>query len=119
VPQPEIHTVEGGASVGIVSIGGCHWAVMEARDQLLADGLEVDYMRVRGFPFGEAVERFLETHEKIFVVEQNRDGQLRMLLSVETGCPKEKLVSIRNYGGQPLSKEHVLDPIRPQLEVVV
>lgn len=118
VPQPEIHTVEGGASLGIVSIGGCHAAVMEARDQLLADGTRVDYMRVRGFPFGTAVEEFLASHDRIYVVEQNRDGQLEMLLTLETACPKEKLVSVRDYSGQPLSKQHVLDGILPTLEEV-
>jgi 2-oxoglutarate ferredoxin oxidoreductase subunit alpha len=119
VPQPEVHTVEGGSSIGIVSIGGCHWAVLEARDELLAEGIEVDYLRVRGFPFGEAVEDFLSAHDRIFVVEQNRDGQLRTLLTAETACPKEKLLSVRDYGGQPLSKKHVLDGILPRLEGVV
>ncbi len=118
VPQPEIHTVEGGASLGIVSIGGCHAAVMEARDQLLADGIDVDYMRVRGFPFGTAVEEFLASHDRIFVVEQNRDGQLQMLLTLETECAKEKLVNVLDYSGQPLSKQHVIDGILPVLEEV-
>ena len=111
--------VEGGASIGIVSIGGCHWAVLEARDQLLADGIDIDYMRVRGFPFGTVVEEFLAAHDQIFVVEQNRDGQLNTLLTVETSCPKEKLVSVTDYGGQPLSKQHVLDGILPVLKEVV
>jgi 2-oxoglutarate ferredoxin oxidoreductase subunit alpha len=115
VPQPEIHAVDGGAALGIVSLGGCHWAVLEARDRLLADGIDVDYMRVRGFPFGSAVEAFLATHDTVFVVEQNRDAQLKTLLTVETACPKEKLVSVLEYGGQPLSMQHVLDGILPAL----
>jgi 2-oxoglutarate ferredoxin oxidoreductase subunit alpha len=116
VPQPEIHTAEGRSRYGIVSIGGAHWAVMEARDTLLSDGVPVDYLRVRGFPFGASVKDFLDAHDVIFVVEQNRDGQLRTLLNIETECPKSKLVSVRYYGGQPLSKEHVLDGIRPHVE---
>jgi len=119
VPEPEVHAVDGGARHGIVSIGGCHWAVMEARDELLAEGVEIDYLRVRGFPFGEAVVRFLEEHDTVFVVEQNRDGQLRMLLSMETGCPRAKLIPVRYYGGQPLSKGHVLDAVRPALRAVL
>jgi 2-oxoglutarate ferredoxin oxidoreductase subunit alpha len=115
MPVPEIHTVEGGARHGIVSIGGAHWAVLEARDALLAEGVPTDYLRVRGFPFGETVKRFLDYHDVIFVVEQNRDAQLRTLLAIETECPKSKLVSVRYYGGQPLSKEHVLDGIRPHV----
>jgi 2-oxoglutarate/2-oxoacid ferredoxin oxidoreductase subunit alpha len=116
VPEPEVHAVEGGASVGIVSLGGCHWAVLEARDDLLARGVDVDYMRVRGFPFNEKVERFLQEHDTVLVVEQNRDGQLRMLLTLETACPKEKLVSVVDYSGQPLSKGHVLAGVLPHLE---
>jgi len=117
VPAPEIHGVEGRrARYGIVSLGGAHWAVLEARDQLLSEGVDVDYLRVRGFPFGADVERFLAGHERVFVVEQNRDGQLRMLLSLETSCPMDRMVSVTYYGGQPLSKGHVLDGIRPVLE---
>lgn len=116
VPAPEVHRVEGRkARYGIVSMGGAHWAVMEARDQLLSEGVDVDYLRVRAFPFAAEVDRFLAEHETVFVVEQNRDAQLRMLLGMETGCPKQKMVSVGYYGGQPLSKGHVLDGIRPVL----
>jgi 2-oxoglutarate/2-oxoacid ferredoxin oxidoreductase subunit alpha len=116
MPAPEIQRVEGSkARYGIVSLGGAHWAVLEARDQLLSEGVDVDYMRVRGFPFSAEVDRFLAEHDTVFVVEQNRDGQLRMLLAMETSCPKQKLVPVRYYGGQPLSKGHVLDGIRPML----
>ncbi|HSG07295.1 MAG TPA: 2-oxoacid:acceptor oxidoreductase subunit alpha [Longimicrobiales bacterium] len=117
VPAPEVHALEGvKARYGIVSIGGAHWAVMEARDELLGENVDVDYLRVRGFPFNDTVERFLAEHETIFVVEQNRDAQLRMMLALETSCPKAKMVSVRYYGGQPLSKGHVLAGIRPVLE---
>ena len=117
VPAPEIHTVEGGkARYGIVSIGGAHWAVLEARDALVSEGVDIDYLRVRGFPFNDTVERFLAEHDTVFVVEQNRDAQLRMLLALETSCSKSKMVSVKYYGGQPLSKGHVLDGIRPVLE---
>jgi 2-oxoglutarate ferredoxin oxidoreductase subunit alpha len=115
VPAPEVHARTADARWGIVSIGGCHGAVLEARDELFREGSDVDYLRVRGFPFNDTVARFLEEHETVFVVEQNRDGQLRTLLSLETGCPKSKLVGVRYYGGQPLSKEHVLDGVRPVL----
>ncbi len=115
VPQPEVYAAEGGARFGVVSIGGAHWAVLEARDELIREGVAIDYLRVRGFPFCETVARFLEEHDTVFVVEQNRDGQLKLMLSMETGCPQSKLVSVKYYGGQPLSKGHVLDGIRPVL----
>jgi 2-oxoglutarate ferredoxin oxidoreductase subunit alpha len=114
-PAPEVHRGDGGAAFGIISIGGCHWAVLEARDELLAEGVDIDYLRVRSFPFGQTVKDFVSDHDVVFVVEQNRDAQLRTLLSNETGCPASQLVSVRYYGGQPLSKEHVLDGIRPVL----
>ena len=74
-----------GAKLGLVTIGGCHAACLEALDLLAAEGIALDYMRVRGFPFGDDVTKFLEAHECNFIVEQNRDGQLRSLLMLETG----------------------------------
>jgi 2-oxoglutarate ferredoxin oxidoreductase subunit alpha len=99
-----------------VSLGGCHWAVMEARDDLAERGLDFDYMRIRGFPFGKAVEEFLAEHDQIFVIEQNRDAQLKSLLTIETGVAKEKLISVTYFGGQPLSKGHVLKGLTPYFE---
>ena len=72
-------------SWGCVTVGGCHAACIEAIDLLAKDGIALDYMRVRGFPFGDEVRQFLEQHEVNFVVEQNRDAQLRSLLMLETG----------------------------------
>jgi 2-oxoglutarate ferredoxin oxidoreductase subunit alpha len=118
VPAPEVHSVEGGAPVGLVSIGGCHWAVLEARDHLMRDGVQVDYLRVRGFPFNDTVEQFLDEHDLVIVIEQNRDEQLRKLLLMETACSKEKLVSVTDYGGHPLSKGHVLEGVAPYLETL-
>jgi 2-oxoglutarate ferredoxin oxidoreductase subunit alpha len=119
VPAPEVHMSGKAAAYGLVSIGGCHWAVLEARDDLARRGIDVDYMRVRGFPFKSTVTDFLTSHEKVFVVEQNRDEQLRKLLLLETSCPKEKLASITYYGGQPLSKGHVLDGLAEQMPLTV
>ena len=73
-------------------------------------------MRVRGFPFGAAVRAFLDAHDTIFVVEQNRDAQLRSLLTLETPVPKEKLRSVLVYGGFPLSAEHVVDGVTKIVE---
>jgi 2-oxoglutarate ferredoxin oxidoreductase subunit alpha len=73
-------------------------------------------MRVRGFPFGDEVAAFLETHEVNFIVEQNRDGQLRNLLQLETGIPIEKLESVRYYAGFPMSAHHVIAGVKARLE---
>jgi 2-oxoglutarate ferredoxin oxidoreductase subunit alpha len=77
----------------------------------------MDYLRVRGFPFNRTVEDFIGAHERVFVIEQNRDEQLRKLLTIETDCAKEKLTSITYYGGQPLSKGHVLAGLADHVEI--
>ena len=89
--------------------GGCDCAMREAITGAGAKGIAADYMRVRGFPFGAAVETFLEEHELVFVVEQNRDAQLRSLLVLETAVPKEKLRSVLAYGGFPLQATQVVE----------
>ncbi len=115
VPAPIVRTVPG-ARIGVVTVGGCHAACMEALDLFEGEGLAIDYMRVCGFPFSDEIRRFLEAHETNFIVEQNRDAQLRSLLMLETGVPVEKLQSIRYYAGFPLSAEHVVTGLKTQLE---
>jgi 2-oxoglutarate ferredoxin oxidoreductase subunit alpha len=107
VPVPYVRRTAG-AKLGLISIGGCNGACLEAIDLLAADGIPLNYMRVRGFPFGDEVRDFVEQHEKVFVVEQNRDAQLRSLLMLETGSPKGKFESIRYYAGYPMSAQHVI-----------
>jgi 2-oxoglutarate ferredoxin oxidoreductase subunit alpha len=113
VPAPEIQRAGEKTSKALVSLGGCHWAVMEARDDLAERGLHFDYMRIRGFPFAKAVEDFLAEHDQIFVIEQNRDAQLKSLLTIETSVKKAQLHSVTYFGGQPLSKGHVLRGLAP------
>jgi 2-oxoglutarate/2-oxoacid ferredoxin oxidoreductase subunit alpha len=115
VPTPLTRLVPG-AKVGLVTVGGCHAACMEALDLLAKEGLAIDYLRVRGFPFRQEIAAFLEAHEVNFVVEQNRDGQLRSLLMLETGVPVEKLESVRYYGGFPMSAHHVVSGVKAKLE---
>lgn len=103
------------STFGVVTIGGCDLAVREAMEQLRDAGLVGDFMRVRAFPFGEEVEAFLESHDIVFVVEQNRDSQLKSLLTLETRVPKEKLRSVTAYGGFPLQAKQVVDIVVPQL----
>jgi 2-oxoglutarate/2-oxoacid ferredoxin oxidoreductase subunit alpha len=115
VPAPVVHT-RPGATMGIVTVGGCHAACVEAMDLLAAEGIALDFMRVRGFPFGDEVRKFLASHEVNFVVEQNRDAQLRTLLMIETGVAREKLESVRYYGGFPMSAHHVIAGVKARVE---
>lgn len=110
LPSPEIRK-QPGATIGIVSLGGCHRAVMEAVERLNERGIAADYMRVRAFPFVPEVRAFLYSHDRVFVVEQNRDGQLASLLAIETGFPRAHLEQVGTFGGMPLSARDVVDPI--------
>ncbi|MEX2467024.1 MAG: 2-oxoacid:acceptor oxidoreductase subunit alpha, partial [Gemmatimonadota bacterium] len=118
-PNPEVHAakvgpsgeIEDPAPIGLVTIGGCRAAVLEARARLADRGLDADVMRMRAFPFGPEVEAFLEGHEEVYVIEQNRDGQLRSLLALETEFPLERMVSVLSYGGMPLSAKEVIEAV--------
>jgi 2-oxoglutarate ferredoxin oxidoreductase subunit alpha len=114
VPAPEVHG-RPGARVGIVSVGGCHRAVLEAVARLEERGIDAAYLRVRGLPFAAPVREFIDAHEQVFVVEQNRDAQLRSLLVLETGVAPERLVPVLDYGGVPMSARAVLDGILSHL----
>jgi 2-oxoglutarate ferredoxin oxidoreductase subunit alpha len=110
VPAPIVQR-RPGSTFGIVTLGGCDPAVREALDLLAEWGLVGDFMRVRGFPFDAAVEAFLDEHEICFVIEQNRDAQLRSLLTLETNVSKDRLRSVLVYGGFPLSARHVINGV--------
>jgi 2-oxoglutarate ferredoxin oxidoreductase subunit alpha len=111
VPAPVIEKKKH-AGIGLITIGGCDPAVREAIDILAEEGMPCDYMRIRAFPFNDDVERFIMEHNMCFVIEQNRDAQLKSLLTLETHVPKEKLQSILVYGGFPLSAKNVVDGLR-------
>ncbi|MGH7638436.1 MAG: 2-oxoacid:acceptor oxidoreductase subunit alpha [Gemmatimonadaceae bacterium] len=115
VPEPELDE-QPSPAVGIVSIGGCHAAVREAVHRLRANGITADYMRIRGFPFGSAVRAFMAKHRRCFVVEQNRDAQLRTLLAIETETPLQRMIPILEYGGLPLTAGFVVDAISKHVE---
>lgn len=110
VPQPL--SEERGHAVGIIAYGTTHHAIVEARDRLRADGLDTDYLRVRALPFSKDVEAFIERHERVYAVEQNRDGQLHGLLREELPAHLiERLHSIRHYNGVPIDASAITRPL--------
>src|SRR5487761_2286082 len=115
VPAPVVET-RVGARVGVITLGSRDLAVREAIGDLAARGVAADYMRVRGFPFTPEVRAFVEGHETCVVVEQNRDAQLRSLISLETGVALEAMHPILAYGGFPLSAPVVVDGVLSALE---
>jgi 2-oxoglutarate ferredoxin oxidoreductase subunit alpha len=115
VPAPVVERMKG-ATIGIITLGGCDLAVREAVQLLAELAVPTDFMRVRGFPFVPDVRRFAEEHDVCFVVEQNRDAQLRSLIAIETEFPIESLHSVLAYGGFPLSAGQVVDGVLEYLE---
>jgi 2-oxoglutarate ferredoxin oxidoreductase subunit alpha len=114
VPRAVIDATAG-SDVGIVSLGSCDGAIREAIDVLKTHEVGVNYMRVRGFPFTEDVERFLANHRVLFVVEQNRDAQFRSLLTLETAVEKAKLRSLLHYSGLPISSSFIVEGVLDEL----
>lgn len=111
VPKPEIRIVDEAARSGIIYFGSTFPAVEEALDELAAQGHKLNAMRIRAFPFTEDVEAFCARHDRIFVVEQNRDAQMRSLLMIEAGVPGDKLIATLNYDGAPLTAAFVRDAV--------
>jgi len=114
VPPPVIEAT-GTSNIGLVAIGSSRGAVNEARDILAKRGIAIDYMRIKAFPFTKEVESFMASHEKIFVIEQNRDAQLRSLLTLETDVPKSKLHSILHYNGLPMTSQGIVEAVLAEL----
>ncbi|MFN8062526.1 MAG: 2-oxoacid:acceptor oxidoreductase subunit alpha [Vicinamibacterales bacterium] len=113
VPTPELRRDEG-ARVGIVAFGTTHWAVEESRDQLRDElGIRTSYLRLKAYPFGAALAQFIDEHDRVYVVEQNRDGQLEGLMRQElTGPQISKLTSVRHYVGLPIDARSITDEIQ-------
>ena len=110
VPAPLID--DAGHPVAVLAYGTTHHAVVEARAQLLDQGIEVDYMRVRALPFSAGVAEFIARHERVLVVEQNRDGQLYSLLRTElSGKLIDRLTSVRHFNGVPIGAGAVTAPV--------
>jgi len=111
--------VDGDSSkIGIIAFGSTLNAILEARERLREAGLEVDFLRVRALPLSKAVTEFVRAHERLYVVEMNRDGQLYDMLRLH--LPAElvgRLASIRRYDGQPIPADAITRPIL-ELEAV-
>ncbi|MCR9277431.1 MAG: 2-oxoacid:acceptor oxidoreductase subunit alpha [Pseudomonadaceae bacterium] len=109
VPKPEI--TNHGRKVGAIFYGTTALPMQEALDQLAEQGIEVDTMRLRAFPFSEEVFSFIEEHEEVFVIEQNRDSQMRSLLVNEGEIDPAKLVPVTYYAGLSISADFIRDSI--------
>ncbi len=115
VPKPAIDAVAG-AGIGLFGYGTTHWAIVESRDQLKDEhGIATSYLRLRGYPFGPEVFEFIDRSDRVYVVEQNRDGQMLSLLKMECSPAQfAKLRSIRHYIGLPIDGRSVTTELLSQ-----
>lgn len=109
---------DGGNSAGVLYIGTTAEVMPEALDALAAQGIELDALRLRAFPFTERVYDFIAAHDPVFVVDQNRDGQLRAMLLIEGNLDPARLVSVLSYDGMPVTADLLVHSISAHLAPV-
>jgi len=116
VPRPVItrgKNAQGPEKIGIIAYGTSHWGITESRDQLVAEyGIETDYLRLRAYPFTREVHEFIEQHDRVYVVEQNRDAQMLSLLKLD--IKPELVVRLRSMAhitGLPLDARSITDEL--------
>jgi 2-oxoglutarate ferredoxin oxidoreductase subunit alpha len=115
VPPPVVD-IDPLAPVGLIAFGSTHWALEEARDQLREEsGLRTSYLRIRAYPFTPEIDEFIRRHDRVYVVEQNRDAQMRALLLMD-GDPGHatRLKSVLHYNGLPIDARSITDGILAQ-----
>jgi len=120
VPKPEI--VQNGKSrIGVIAYGTSHHALVESRDQLRNEyKVEVDYLRLKAYPFTDEVFDFIKTHDRIYIVDQNRDGQMLALLRLELEPAQiAKLRSVLHYNGLPIDARSVTDEILNEMGIAI
>ena len=119
VPGPVLARAARPTRLGVIHFGSTAAAMREAAAQLAQDGINVDTLRVRGYPFNQEVMKFLDDHDQVFVVEQNRDAQLRTLLIVDGDSDPARLLPVLHYDGTPVTarfiRSAIAERIRPTL----
>ncbi|HZK98726.1 MAG TPA: 2-oxoacid:acceptor oxidoreductase subunit alpha [Caulobacteraceae bacterium] len=111
IPAPVARPARRRTPHGVLYFGSTSAAMNESLAALASDGVHIDAMRLRGFPFADAVGAFIAAHETVFVVEQNRDAQLRTLLIKEGDVDPAKLVAVLNYDGSPITARFITEEI--------
>jgi 2-oxoglutarate ferredoxin oxidoreductase subunit alpha len=114
VPEPEIEYSKFNKHA-ILSLGSCDGAVKEALVRLKDENVGLNYCRVKAFPFTQSVKDFVEKHERVYVVEQNRDAQLRSLLMLDADSDDEKLIPMLHYDGMPINASFVIDRVLEEM----
>jgi 2-oxoglutarate/2-oxoacid ferredoxin oxidoreductase subunit alpha len=113
IPQPVVDKKDN-AKVGIIAFGSSDYAIGESRDQMQTANLPTSYLRLRALPLTDDVKSFIASHERTYVVEQNRDGQLKDMIVAEYPELATKIRSVRHFDGLPLDARFVTDAITSQ-----
>ena len=117
VPAPIKRDAKERTRHGVIYFGSTSPAMAEALVALEAQGLHLDTLRVRAFPFSDAVIDFINSHDQVFVVEQNRDAQMRMLLVNECAIDPARFISILHYDGTPITARYIISAIAERLKM--
>ncbi|MDO8992848.1 MAG: 2-oxoacid:acceptor oxidoreductase subunit alpha [Daejeonella sp.] len=115
VPTPYLYQKESKSPYGLIFFGTSTYSAEEAMDTMAVSGLNFDAMRLRAFPFNQTVEDFIHTHEKVFIIEQNRDGQMRSLLINELNVSPQKMIPVLNFDGMPITAHAIISLINKNL----
>ena len=115
VPAPEFTTASKASSIGVIYYGSTSPAMKEAFNLLEQQGIHLNGMRLCAFPFGDAVDGFVDRHELVFVVEQNRDAQMRSLLINELDIDPSRLIKVLHYDGTPITARFIHSTIHERL----
>lgn len=115
VPAPQLYQGAHPQKNGILFYGTSQYAAEEAMDLLRRDGIEMDAIRIKALPFNSQVEDFINTHDHVFVIDQNRDAQMRSLLMIELDANPAKLISVLNYDGTPITADNIVRQITAKL----
>lgn len=115
VPAPQVYQKKNESKNGILFFGTSQYAAEEAMDILKEEKIVVDAIRLKSFPFNKDVEYFINSHDTVFVIEQNRDAQMKSLLMIELGVDPKKLISVLNYDGMPITADNILNQVKVNL----
>jgi len=117
VPPSYVYPSKKTSDIGIIFFGTSTYSSEEAMDMLEEKGIYVDALRLRAFPFDKAFEDFVANHKQLFIIEQNRDAQLKSLMMIELGVDAKKLHSVLNFDGMPITANFIFGEIEKGLRL--
>jgi 2-oxoglutarate/2-oxoacid ferredoxin oxidoreductase subunit alpha len=116
VHKPQFYQEKNQSKYGVIFFGTSIFSAEEAVELFANEGITLDAMRPKAFPFGKDFVEFVESHEKVFVIEQNRDAQFKSLMMIELGVNPDKLISVLNYDGMPITADYIYKRIKENLK---